>query len=288
MKPFALFLSLSVLLTACGGEGTAAAGSSSQDSAKSEAASTALQPEPELTQVTPEDADGIDPVTGTYPMRSKAEIAALEKMRKDAAAAEQNYFVSTQLKQWMKDKKQTEDPDGFPVNPKLADDQFAQLNSREKWGYALFYPEMWDQICAEATVDFSLVDAIGCAFPETWEGNSASERQIQAIAGSESELNAYLAQAKTVSTGLLYFIVEAKLTQAAPHLVRIYEESETKDYLILTALTHLMHNAQYEPFLKTKMNKVLFDGWLETIPHSPDNVKFILALSRKFAEPSAQ
>lgn len=193
-----------------------------------------------------------DPWANLPEPKSDEELRLLKLRQIEAQDAEKAYFGSASLEEWISDLGETEDEDGMLDFLKLSDEHFASLTIKESIYYYLFYPESWDQICAEILVYAGEVKAISSNLPYDLSGAYQTDRQRESLRKNSDSVDFYLVDCirtnRMASTEMLRLVVERNLSEAIPVLVEGYREQIPRNDLYLTTMIQLMSIDKFKPW----------------------------------------
>lgn len=264
MIKYPLMILLAMALFACqGGSGEKSPENNSKELKgeevdPSESISTAKSTETSEEEAAEEEEE-YDPWANLPEAKSDEELRLLKLRQEEAQNAEKAYFGTPSLDELISDLGETQDEDGMPEFLKLSDENFSSLTVKESIYYYLFYPESWDQICAEIMVTAGEVKAISSSLPYDMTGAYQTERQRESLNKQSDSVDIYLVDCirtnKMASTEMLRAVVERNLSEIIPVLVMAYREQIPHNDLYLTTMIQLMSIDKFKPWENSDINQ---------------------------------
>ena len=172
--------------------------------------------------------------------------------------------------------------DEFGLNH-LTDAEFRALTARQLISY-YSYPEVSSQFC-EGEENPTTRMGIGVFMMDSELNADHSTRQDEALRARRDSVLWLVNECAMGATRYPEVLKEIVITVGAweqiPHLIRCYGELRIKESTYLTVLVRLMADAEWKPFLQSRISKEIEHGEWE-IPFNDANEALILKLARQY------
>ncbi len=193
-------------------------------------------------------------------------------------------YPSAKVKEAIKKYVKTDGDD----NRVMREAAYKALSVKDKFIYAMTYPEAYSQICdANPPIQDEHKKIFG-QLPEAYEDYELSERQQEFLKTNETAVAGFLKECinKKKRIGLNYkkAIIQMNGVSMVPFLIEFYNK-EKKDHDILTVLMLLMKNNNYGEFLQSSGYKKLYGEEANYLAHltlNKANVDLILKRATDF------
>ena len=280
-----------VALTACGG------GEARVDEGPPEGPAEEVEvpadPSPEAdadadAEAEEDEEEDFDPYSNMPKPKSDEELRLLGDLKKEARELEMDYFGSDRLREWIGGLGESEDEEGMPMVLELSEENYNSLTARERIYHYLYYPESWDQVCAESMFMAGEVKALSKSLPYDYSGYYQTERQRKGLDEIVDSVDYYLLdflETNLVATDdLLRLVVDQDLNEAIPFLVKAYREKLPRNDLYLSAMMELMSSAKYADWEGSDLRKEMGEAAWGTADLTEVNADKVIYYAEKFYE----